>query len=458
MVAFIGNNVAVASGLGTDSRQEAIRNVMDEQDFLLLSSGLESRIDMKMSGLLQRVAEAEHSCNIERHERETAMVALQQDMLTLTDSAVKERGLIEGVLQDVETLRSEQSQVIALATNVHNTVADVKAQRQELADMIEKSVAEICAALALKQHEEMTKNHQLILQEFGQRWDSAKGNHVGQSKGETEELDTLALLMDRYEKLQKQVIEIGAYTESGLEAVRADVQGFSSAERNKVGELCSNALAGWEEGHTENLVSMEQKLESFRDALTSHISEVQDLMKETISDLHAERDDRRICVADLRASLTASMAQSTHRIELLESDLIDITRALKRLDQRVRDCARTKSLLHGGNTYAWSERTHEEATSSTTPLRLTRRGSPSKNLETLVSSLDDIDPSVPLIKQSGLFGSLLEAANVVADEEDIEATMESSWKSRMELIKRAANSNPGLSSILRRARELGEVN
>merc|ERR1711972_595252 len=203
------------------------------------------------------------------------------------------------------------------------------------------------------------------------------------------------------------------------------------------------------------------------------------LAKETAADLRAEREDRRENLADVRASLATSLNQSVRRIELLETDLIDMTRALKRLDQKVKDVARSarahpvtqSSIRQLSPLRNQNSATSSAASKSTTCLRETPSSGQRDDPESLtVCGMEELDSARPC--RTGPLGSLLDAAGSLtaeAPEQDrvssrngneatfSEASVESTQQLRNELIKRAAGSNPGLSSILRRARELGEV-
>merc|ERR1712046_529360 len=75
-----------------------------------------------------------------------------------------------------------------------------------------------------------------------------------------------AVVGDHCKQFQEQVDEPRACIAKELEGLRAEIYHFRHIESNRVSELCSSALAGWEAVHTETVGNLEQKLESFREA------------------------------------------------------------------------------------------------------------------------------------------------------------------------------------------------
>lgn len=469
----------------------------------------------------------------ERRQREDALMALQRDLLTLTDSAVRERGLIEELYKEVEALRIQQeartvsspstsctassnaagaapaaaanactgstgrlleetrrsladfeagamkdldARFEALQGQAKEALTGIASQKDMLASMIERSVAELCAALTLQQQEEMQRLREQIRAEVHQMVDvvtpqststlcspsedvaassdASTREAVSERKGEFQPLADLKqqmaslqqdvellrknfsyclrvgdasadkamsgiasqaraqvshagssipiaptiaacgptdadarpdlVVLQNLRQLQQQLFEQFAEIEAERDArvrdaeelraavtslhsklenataarstgstcassecqcsgVAAQVEDLRKQEECRVGELCAQALAGWEEGHTENVVLLEQGLASLRDALASHIADSQEHVFESQRALQTEQDERHQTCSELQAIVS----DSSQRIELLESDYIDITRTLKRLDIKVRELPRRQ--LHASS-------------------------------------------------------------------------------------------------------------
>lgn len=374
----------------------------------VMELAIEVHLEKRLGDIIQRVSEAEDSWKSERHERESAMMSLQQDMMALTDSVLRERELIERVFEDLEKIRSEQSQT--LLKRIDDAIMDAGVQSSIHAKIIDECVERTCARLLSQQFQGTATFREHMQRE------------------QKEHLDSMIAGFGAHARIPSHPDTIPNLS---IEAVGTDAQSIGSGETSRAGELYALAVPSSIGIQSTGFEPFEEKLESFREAMTSHISEVQALLRETVTDLHAECDDRRVCLGDLRESLNAAMAQSMHRIDLLESDLVN-------LDQKMRKSARFT------NGFQESSPRRDFALSKELPT-------------SVANSVDTTDSVAPLTNSSGLCASLLEAANVVADEVDGNAARETSQKLQFDLMKRAANANPGLSSILKRARELGEL-
>jgi hypothetical protein len=510
---------------GMASFEETIRQIMEEQ-VTRLGKALEARIEISNIEVSRDVVAIEHGLRVEREERERSMIALQRDMLTLTDSAVKERSLIEKVMQDLGQVQAQHAelmsrsacpidgslgdseafregfrlQVAELYTMMTDVRAIIPAQTQEMSDTFEKSLAQVKQEIEHEQTRSL-RNLERRFAELASASRTAALSDVGGANAQGSELQDISVLQ-HLRHLQQQMFEqfsefeaeretrgrvenelsarvsallgevqnlkevsatvqfntmhAGCGSDSSLDALqgktdelqmsctrdiqafREDVQKFRQIDSTRLNELCSTAfirLEETQENHSSKFSELHIKLDSFQECV--------DRFSKIAS---AEREDQQKSFAELRESLANTIGDSAHRIELLEGDLIGLTSALKRLDTRVKEVA--KSI------------TTRSANSSAGPSPLSAVLSSAMRPAAAISPQKAFDTDAPCSDSRGPLASLLDAADLAgqSDAAQSDASMANAQQQlRMDLIRRAAGSNPELNSMLRRALELGEI-
>merc|ERR1712224_1084012 len=127
------------------------------------------------------------------------------------------------------------------------------------------------------------------------------------------------------------------------------------------------------------------KLDSFQDTFAQ-------LSKATADELALERDDRQQKLEDIRASLRNSIGDSVHRIELLETDLIDMTRTLKRLDLRVKEVARA-SASRSCQGFKANPQPYASSTAAAAAVSAIQLKRPAEADQPIITGFEDIDES-----------------------------------------------------------------
>lgn len=560
-----GPSSATAASLA--GLEETIRQIMETQ-VTRLGNALEARMEMRSVDASKSIAEAEHGWRTERQEREQSLMSLQRDMLTLTDSAVKERDLIEKVFQDVALVHSRldstlqpcaptltlndspngswpslEARFCHLSNRTDEAHDSLALQREELVAMIE--------SLAWQQQEEMQKLHRQALESVSNESslhasqlkkleqriiDSAEAprssadaspspSHHGSAESELAVLQNLRQLQQQmYEQFGEIETERAARVrghmefKTSLQDLREELCGGSDASNVGIKELnaqvsklfaevgdlrqvsataqdvhpfvriadlraeVTNELSALHEevrtsrqtqpsnqsGELGEICSLEEKLERFREGLTA---EVQRLSEVTSGELVLERGEHQQSLEELRNLMSSTVGDSVHRIELLESDLIDMTRTLKRMDLRVKEVARAsaRSSRQSSTGIALPDSSlgEEGAASSkqpgiVTPSTPLRRQDNAESV--IVTGMLDVESGDPAPNAQGSLVHLLEAArsgspqlSCASDVARSDPCIDVSQQLPVDLIRRAARSNPGLNSMLRRARELGEI-